>query len=96
MSRMTSFTTNALNKYKRMARDLSDLPDEALDKFKDLTPVRSGNARRHTTRTGNTIEANYNYASKLDEGSSRQAPRGMTKPFREWLAKKYKEIIKKR
>lgn len=39
-----------------------------------------GNARRKTTLKNNTIDANYPYAKRLDEGYSSQAPDGMTEP----------------
>lgn len=41
---------------------------------------RPGNARRNTMLKGNTIEANYPYAKRLEEGYSSQAPDGMTEP----------------
>ena len=48
--------------------------------FKSHTPVRSGNARSHTFQSGNIIEADYPYAQRLDNGWSKQAPDGMSKP----------------
>ena len=48
--------------------------------FVKNTPVRSGNARRNTRKSGNAIDANYPYAQRLEEGYSRQAPKGMTEP----------------
>lgn len=53
---------------------------QALDTFVRSTPIRTGNARRNTRLQGDTISAAYNYASKLDGGSSIQAPSGMTIP----------------
>lgn len=41
---------------------------------------RPGNARRNTTLKGNTIDANYPYAKRLEEGYSSQAKDGMTEP----------------
>ena len=47
---------------------------------------RPGNARRKTTLKGNTIDANYPYALRLDkENWSSQAPDGMTKPTLEYI-----------
>ena len=69
------------------------LPKEALDYFVDSTPIRTGNARRSTRLRGNTIDANYNYAEKLDAGSSRQAPRGMTEPTEKFLQKRIDQLI---
>jgi hypothetical protein len=79
---------------KKIQRQLDALPAQALKEFVNLTPKNTGNARRKTRLKGNdTISANYPYATKLDEGSSKQAPDGMTKPFFEWLDKKLKQIL---
>lgn len=60
------------------------IPKNAYRHFKGVTPKRSGNARSKTdyksTSFGGTIEANYPYANRLNEGYSRQAPDGMTEP----------------
>ena len=52
--------------------------------FKNETPVRGGNARNKTkykkSNTQAVINANYPYSKRLDEGYSKQAPRGMSKP----------------
>ena len=74
---------------------------EAYDFFHDVTPERSGNAKRNTKLQGNTINANYPYAVVLDKGrhmtnrgmrGSNQAPKGMTKPtidhIRDYVYKK--------
>ena len=49
------------------------------------TPIKTGNARRNTNLHQNVIEANYPYATRLDEGYSKQRPAGMTKPTIEFL-----------
>lgn len=56
------------------------LAREAYNKFYATTPVRTGNARSSTDLRNNQIEANYPYAQRLDDGYSKQAPRGMTEP----------------
>lgn len=48
--------------------------------FVKNTPIRSGNARRNTKKQGKTINADYPYAQRLEEGYSKQAPNGMTEP----------------
>ena len=73
---------------------IDKLPREAYKEFVKDTPVRSGNARRKTRLSGNKIVAGYNYAQKLDEGFSRQAPDGMTKPTEEFIKKRMTQIIK--
>lgn len=57
-----------------------DVPKEAFKTFLENTPVADGNARSKTKLKGSTIVADYPYAKRLDEGYSRQAPEGMTKP----------------
>lgn len=75
-------------------KKLARLPQEAYQQFVQDTPVRSGNARRKTRLSGNKIIAGYNYATKLDEGSSNQAPDGMTKPTEEFIKKRMAQILK--
>jgi hypothetical protein len=57
-----------------------NITDVAYKTFVDKTPVRSGNAKRNTKKSGNSIDANYAYAQRLEEGWSKQAPKGMTEP----------------
>tara|TARA_R110002126_G_scaffold106670_2_gene241829 strand:+ start:1179 stop:1469 length:291 start_codon:yes stop_codon:yes gene_type:complete len=71
------------------------LPKEAYDYFVDSTPIRSGNARRSTRLRGSTIDANYAYAERLDNGYSRQAPKGMTGPTEKFLQKRIDNLIGK-
>jgi len=81
---------------KRMQTKLKDLPASAYKVFVQATPIRSGNARRNTKLTNNkTISANYNYAKKLDEGSSKQSPEGMTKPMEEFIRAELDKIMRK-
>lgn len=83
---------------------LKNLPREAFQEFKKITPIDTGNARRNTTRQGNVINANYNYATVLDKGrhmtnngmrGSKQAPRGMSKPTEEFIQRRLKQITGK-
>lgn len=71
------------------------LPKEAYDYFVDSTPIRTGNARRNTSLRGNTINANYAYAERLDDGYSRQAPKGMSEPTEKFLQKRIDNLIGK-
>ena len=71
------------------------LPKEGYDYFVDSTPIRTGNARRSTSLRGNTIDANYAYAERLDDGYSRQAPKGMTGPTEKFLQKRIDDLIGK-
>ncbi len=90
------FNMNAVSKMFEQAEKVAKtLPKEALDYFVDSTPIRSGNARRSTRLRGNTIDADYNYAERLDEGYSRQSPKGMTGPTEKFLQKRIDDLIGK-
>jgi hypothetical protein len=58
------------------------------------TPIKSGNARRNWTKktTANTfvVENRVPYIERLEQGSSRQAPRGIIGPTLDKVGKKYK------
>jgi len=84
----------ATNIKRRLDKVLDVLNDnnisrEAFKKFVDVTPFKSGNAKRSTKLQGNSINADYNYADVLDKGrhmtnrgmrGSKQAPKGMSEP----------------
>ena len=85
----------------------NNIAKEAFTKFKDVTPVKTGNAKRSTKLQGNTINADYGYANVLDKGrhmtrrgmrGSDQAPQGMTEPtikhIREYVKLKLGIILK--
>ena len=85
---------NITKKLTSTKQALANYPAQAEVKFKTLTPIKSGNARRNTRLVNkDTIEANYPYAVPLDNGHSRQAPQGMTKPFEAWVRDKVKYIF---
>ena len=81
---------------KRITNALDKLPKEAYDFFKGETPIKTGNARRRTRLQGEVIKADYDYATELDAGKSRQAPEGMSKPTEEYITKRVKQIMRKR
>lgn len=70
------------------------LATRAYDFFKNITPIDTGNAKKSTKLKGDEIQANYPYAQRLDQGYSKQAPRGMTKPTDEFIVKEIKKIGK--
>ncbi len=78
--------------------NLEKIPNQVLKDaysyFVSTTPVRSGRARRSTERRGDSIVAAYPYAQRLDEGWSRQAPDGMTKPTQEYIDRRINELVK--
>ena len=69
---------------RALFKDLNGMPDvvmkQAFPYYKSKTPVRSGNARNQTKRNRTTINSNYAYAGRLDEGWSKQSPDGFTEP----------------
>lgn len=85
--------------YLRLQQIKKEITAEAMAKegfnhFRKITPFKTGNAKRNTFLNKDTIEANYPYARRLDEGSSAQARDGMTKPtetyVQEWVKKQSK------
>lgn len=87
---------------RSIIQQLNNIPREAYQEFVKITPIDTGNAKRSTSRKGDTIHANYAYAQVLDKGrhmtnsgmrGSKQAPRGMTKPTQEFVARRVKAII---
>jgi hypothetical protein len=93
-----------LKKTKQMRKDLGNLPKEAFQKFRDITPIASGNARNKTRLQGNKIIGEYPYASVLDKGrhltargarGSKQAPKGMTQPTLQFVRDRVNQIVGK-
>lgn len=85
---------NISSSIDKIQKKLDNLPKEAHQEFVKTTPIRTGNARRKTKLNKDTIEANYPYAKRLDEGYSKQAPQGMTKPTEDFIKKRVKQILK--
>ena len=75
---------------------LDQVPTQAYTYFKAVTPIRSGNARRSTHINKDIIHAQYPYAERLDNGYSRQAPNGMSKPTEAFIKKTVDNIIRKK
>jgi hypothetical protein len=78
--------------------------DDFFNEVKDTTPVREGRAKRGWRKKGKydiarggsqtVIENRVPYIGILDEGSSRQAPRGMTDPaFRKLSKRRYRKRL---
>jgi len=78
---------------KKQVKEIQQLPQEAYKVFVQETPIQRGNARRNTKLKNKTIEANYPYAKRLNEGYSKQSPAGMVKPTEEFIAKQFVKII---
>jgi hypothetical protein len=67
------------------------MAQQAYKVFGANTPIKTGNARRNTHLFQDTIQADYPYAQRLDQGYSKQRPDGMTKPTMAFL----KDYVKK-
>jgi hypothetical protein len=63
--------------------------------FVSITPKDTGNARNKTRLQGNTINADYAYAQRLDKGWSKQAPKGMVAPTILFLERALRRIVRK-
>jgi hypothetical protein len=90
------FNMSAVSKmFDEAEKVAKTLPKETYDYFVDSTPIRTGNARRSTKLRGDIIDANYAYAERLDNGYSRQAPKGMSGPTEKFLEKRINDLIGK-
>jgi hypothetical protein len=81
------------SKLKKIQKKLDNVPKEAHKVFVSNTPIRTGNARRKTKLQKESIKANYPYAKRLDEGWSKQSPKGMVEPTLEYIRKRIKQIL---
>lgn len=92
--RVTNRITPHLNK---KAKALKKVARPAYDKFVEETPVKTGNARRRTTlketTTKSSIRADYDYARRLDEGYSKQAPDGMSAPTIDFIINEIRKLL---
>ena len=80
---------------RRIQSELDRVPQQAYDFWVKTTPKKTGNARRSTRLKGNEIQANYAYANRLDEGWSKQAPDGMSKPTEQFIKQRTDKILRK-
>lgn len=82
---MRKISNNIGRRLDKIESDLKQLPADATDYFRSITPIDTGNARRSTRLRGTAIDANYPYAVRLNTGWSRQAPDGMTDDTIDWI-----------
>lgn len=80
---------------QRQRRLLAQLPQRAFEHWVKQTPIRTGNAKRKTRLANDTIEANYPYAQRLDNGYSKQAPDGMSRPTQRFIDRAIRFILRK-
>lgn len=74
--------SRAVNK---MFNQLAEMPELVMKQtytiYRNNTPIRSGNAKNRTKLENKLrIGGRYPYAGRLDEGWSKQSPKGMTEP----------------
>lgn len=81
---------------QRIGKSMPQVRKDAYNFFVQTTPKDTGNAKRRTRLSGDTIRADYPYAKVLDRGWSKQAPRGMTRPTIEFLKAMFNKVIRKR
>lgn len=81
---------------KAKQNQLDHVPADAFTFFKSHTPIKTGNARRHTILQKDTIVGAYPYAQRLDTGYSKQAPDGMSKPTEAYIKKRLDSILGKK
>lgn len=77
--------TATLRRIDRLVeQEVEKLANETKETARAKTPVRTGNARRNwrerTDKRGFTVENRVPYIERLDQGSSKQAPRGIVGP----------------
>lgn len=88
---------NKIKKHVGQVRKrFSTLPKLAFRHWVKITPKDTGNAKRKTRLRKDEIVAKYPYAERLDEGYSKQAPKGMFKPTFEYIKKVSKKMLRKR
>lgn len=73
----------------------TDLHKALRNKFGRITPERSGRARdswrlRKKSKSNFEVRSNIPYMERLEQGYSKQAPRGMTRPALREVKDKYR------
>lgn len=71
-----------------------DIPLLAYKEFIKHTPIKTGNARRHTQLDSTRITADYPYSERLDQGYSKQSPDGMVKPTTKFIQQEVDRRLK--
>jgi hypothetical protein len=90
-------SNNIVPHTQRIKRQLQEVPAKAYTEFKKITPIDTGNARRKTNYQskvdGGAIQGDYPYVNKLNEGSSKQARDGMTRPTIAYIRQLIKRVL---
>ena len=90
-----TFNNVSSKELTKLQKGLKKIPQDAYQFFVAQTPIRTGNARRNTSLSKDTIVADYPYAQRLDDGYSRQAPTGMVKPTEAFVKRQVKKLTGK-
>jgi hypothetical protein len=90
--RLVRLSNNMIKRVQRLEKFVDELPPNAHKEFVKTTPIRTGNAKRKTRLVSTTIKADYPYANRLNEGYSRQATRGMTKPTIDYIRRELRKL----
>lgn len=90
--KVTRKSSGATTRMTQIQREISTLVNKAYVYFRQTTPRDTGSAKSNTRLEGTTIHADYAYATRLNNGYSRQAPEGMSKPTIEYLRKQIRKI----
>ena len=80
---------------ERIEKELTKLNKKVHKFFVKKTPIDTGHAKRNTLLKKGKINAKYKYASYLDVGWSKQAPKGMTGPTTDYITKLIKKLMRK-
>lgn len=90
-------TKNTMSKHLgEIKKEFKSLPLTAYKYWRKITPIDTGNARRRTKLRKNVIHAKYPYAERLDDGYSKQAPRGMYEPTLDHLRRTLDKRLRKK
>lgn len=85
--------------YQELVKDLRDIDEDAMKQafptYKAETPIKSGNARNKTKLKRNVIASKYPYAGRLDDGWSKQSPKGFTEPTIDALDSIIEKLIRR-
>lgn len=75
---------NIIKQLNDLTKSSERIAKKTYEYFVEVTPKKTGNARNKTklnkNTTGSVIQANYPYATELDAGKSKKAPKGMVTP----------------
>lgn len=76
----TSIKTKGLPLTDRIERGLKQMRDDLHDDLVDNTPIDTGLARKGWKKTKYGSENRVDYIEALEDGHSKQAPRGIIQP----------------